>query len=92
MKYNKIEREMRKVMAFELAVRYCQEHGLSVDKLAEQQVHMLDDMIMFATPSGVEPKGLTNDLATMPIPALMLIYEDGKLRFEETEHTKRLLT
>ena len=92
MSYKDCEREMRKAMALELAVRYCQEHGLSVNKLATQEVCLLNSAVIFATPSGVEPKGLTNDLETMPIPTLMLIYEDGKLRFEETEHTKRLLT
>lgn len=85
------EKELAKAMAFDVATRYCQENGLSVEKLKTQQFTLFADIACFAQPSGVKPEGLVNDIKTQPYPTLILKADDGKLIVEQTEHTHKYL-
>ena len=62
----KMEEELEKALAVEYAKKYCIEHGLSIKKLQMQRFALSANECCFAQPSGVKPKGLTNDKETMP--------------------------
>lgn len=86
------EREMQKRLAFEYAKKYCSEHNLSTDKLMKQQFEIIYGSAIFAQPSDVEPKGLTNDAETMPRPTLIIKIDNDQLKIEQTEYTKQFLS
>jgi len=81
-----------KVIALEAAGRYCAENGLSLEKLKAQKCEIVENVMIFAQPTGVKPDGLRNDLATRPYPTLILkLDEKGNLLIETTEHTRKYL-
>ncbi len=90
-KKNAQENKIQKMLAFEYAKKYCAEHNLSVDKLLKQRFEFIYGSAIFAQPSGVEPKGLTNDRDTMPLPTLIIKLDNDELKIEQTEYTKKYL-
>ena len=82
-----------RAMALQCAEPYCEKYGLSVEKLKSEEFGVILDMIIFAHPTGVEPDGLCNDLATQPYPTLALrLDEGGKICCVETAYTRQYLT
>ena len=72
------------------AIEYCTNNNLSVDKLRNQKIIIIDD-IFFAQP--IETKnsdGLKTDFATRPKPTLIYRVNTGEI--EETEYTKKYLS
>ncbi len=91
-RYSKETQALQRALATECAVLYCKNHGLSVAKLKAQRFAIIQGVAIFAQPSEAKPDGLTNDLATQPVPTL-LIHQDGEtLKIETTEHTRRFLS
>ena len=83
---------LQRAMAEMCVVDYCREHDLSLDKLKTQRFETIADMMIFAQPTGVAPDGLCNDIATRPIPTLIIrLDESGNLVVEGTQHTKEYL-
>jgi len=83
---------LQRALAEACAAGYCREHGLSVDKLKAQRFETIADMMVFAQPTGVVPDGLRNDIATRPIPTLLIrLDESGNLVVESTPHTEKYL-
>lgn len=87
----KMQEELEKALAVEYAKKYCIEHGLSIEKLQMQRFVLSANECCFAQPSGVKPKGLTNDKETMPKVTLIIKFVDGQLQIEETEYTVQFL-
>ena len=88
----KSERDLQKKMALNLSKRYCQEHGLSFEKLKKQTFEFINGIAFFMQPSEVVPNGLLNDMETMPMPTLILKIADDDIVFEQTEYTKKYLS
>lgn len=86
------ERDLQKVMALNLLKPYCQEHGLSFEKMKKQKFEFINGVAFFLQPSEVKPIGLMNDMETMPMPTLILKIVNGDIVFEQTEHTKKYLS
>lgn len=85
-------KKLQRVMAEAYAADYLKKNGLSMAKLKMQRFEIIDDMMIFAQPTGVKPDGLRNDLATRPYPTLILkLDENGNLLIETTEHTRKYL-
>ena len=82
---------LEKKLALQASHEYCKNHGLSEDKLRKQLLHFIDDAAIFAAPSNVEPDGLRNDIATQPLPVLIIEVRDGTLVFRQTEYTQKYL-
>ena len=83
---------LQRAMAEACAASYCEAHGLSMEKLRSQRFETVADMMIFAQPTGVSPDGLRNDIATRPLPTLVLrLDEQGNLLVEGTQHTRRYL-
>lgn len=87
----KMQEELEKALAVEYAKKYYIEHGLSIEKLQMQRFALSANECCFAQPSGVKPKGLTNDKETMPKVTLIIKFVDGQLQIEETEYTVQFL-
>jgi len=88
----KMEREIQKVLALEALREYCDENKLSIEKLKEERFELSYNECSFFHPSDIKPEGLLNDKETMPKVTLMLKLEDGQLKIEETEYTKKYLS
>ena len=86
--YSKGTQALQKSLATEYALSYCRKKGLATDKLLKQR---FDDHAIFSQPSGVKPNGLTNDMATMPFPTLIITCDADGLHIETTEHTEKYL-
>ena len=82
---------LEKALALQASSEYCKKHGLSEDKLGRQRLYFIGDTAIFAAPSNVEPDGLKNDIATQPLPVLIVEVNDGALVFRQTEHTQEYL-
>lgn len=82
---------MQRALSLEVAKSFCQSNGLSFDKLKEQRFDFIYGTAIFSQPSGIEPKGLTNDRETMPLPTLIIKNIDGNIIFEKTEYTQKYL-
>ena len=81
-----------RAMALQCAEPYCEKYGLSVEKLKSQEFAVILGTIFFAQPTGIEPDGLRNDLATVPYPTLIMrLDEDGKICFQETAYTRQYI-
>lgn len=92
MQQNKKEQEkLQRAVVLEYVKDYCTDNGLSLDKLKQQQFYWIYGEAFFAQPSGVEPKGLTNDMDTMPMPTLIIKMDDDMLKIEQTEYTQKYL-
>lgn len=87
-------KRLERVKALEYAEKYCEQNGLSMNELKKQEFQRIGDMMIFAQPSDVEPDGLRNDIATQPLPTLVVrLDENGKMvKCEPTVHTKRFLS
>lgn len=84
---------LQRAVAEAAVTGYCHDHNLSLEKLKTQRFETVADMMIFAQPTGVSPDGLRNDLATRPIPTLVIRLDDnGKLSVEGTPHTERYLS
>lgn len=80
-------------LALSYAEKYCLQHDLSLEKLKTQRFEAVADRLVFAQPTGVQPDGLRNDIATQPVPTLILKADsEGKLQIESTEHTRKYLS
>lgn len=86
------EYALQRLMALQISRQYCAEHKLSFDKLSTQRFDFFNGIACFSQPSNVEPLGLTNDKATMPMPTLIIKHINGDIVFEQTEHTKKYLS
>ena len=82
---------LEKAITLQAAHEYCQNNGLSEAKLRDQLLHFVDNAAIFAAPSNVKPDGLRNDIATQPLPVLIIENQDGTLVFRQTEHTRKYL-
>ena len=87
----KEQEKLQRAFALEYAKQYCADNELSWDKLKGQQFYSIYGEAFFAQPSDIEPKGLTNDMETMPKPTLIIKMSDEKLIIEQTEHTHKYL-
>lgn len=85
------EREFLKALVLEYVKDFCVEHDFSFSKLQTQSFALSGNECAFAQPSDVEPQGLVNDMDTMPYVTLIIKFEDGQLKIEETEYTKIFL-
>ena len=82
-----------RALALNYAENYCRQHDLSLEKLKTQRFETIADTMVFAQPTGVQPDGLRNDIATQPVPTLILKADpEGKLQIETTEHTRKYLS
>ena len=85
-------KSLQRAMAEACAADYCRKHGLSLEKLKTQRFETIADMMVFAQPTGVIPDGLRNDIATRPLPTLVIRLDDsGNLVIEGTSHTEKYL-
>ena len=82
----------QKALAAQYASGYCREKGLSLEMLARQRIDIINNHAIFSQPSAVPPRGLVNDMDTMPIPTLIISFDEGKLTVQETENTKKYLS
>lgn len=94
--YTRVQRrngvqEIEKNLALSAANGFCKEHGYSMKKLEEKRLYLFDEEALFAVPSEMKPDGLKNDMATLPIPVLVLKRVDGKIVVEPTKHTEKCL-
>ncbi|MGN0468922.1 MAG: hypothetical protein ACI4GY_09385 [Acutalibacteraceae bacterium] len=87
----KLNNVMQRALSLEVAKPFCKSNGLSFDKLKKQRFDFIYGTAIFSQPSGVEPKGLTNDKETMPLPTLIIKNIDGEIVFEQTEYTEQYL-
>lgn len=87
----KQEKELARVLAFDVASRYCRANGLSIDRLREQRFEWIAGVAFFLQPSHVKPDGLANDIQTQPLPTLVIKNKDGALVVEQTEYTQKYL-
>lgn len=86
-----MEEELEKALAIEYVKNYCIEHGLSIEKLPTQRFALSANECCFAQPSDVKPQGLINDKETMPKVTLIIKFEEGHLKIEETDYTALFL-
>ena len=86
------EKDLQRLMALRISESYCAEQGLSFDKLKNQMFDFFNGAAWFLQPSGVTPKGLTNDKETMPKPTLIIRNVNGNIVIEQTENTQKYLS
>lgn len=86
------QEELQKAIVLEVMKGYCEQNGLSYEKLKKQRFYWIHGEAFFAVPSNVVPDGLRNDLETMPKPTLVVKLADGELQIKQTEHTKKYLS
>ena len=67
--------------AEQLAYDYLININANVKLLNDIETMIADDVAYFCKPSGVEPLGLTNDLATQPIPVLTCDLQNKTFKF-----------
>lgn len=91
MNQRKMEKELQKALAIAYVTPFCLENNLSLEKLQLQRFILSCNECAFAQPGGVQPNGLVNDAETMPQVTLIVKYEAGQLKIEETEYTKEFL-
>jgi len=77
-----------KEKALEIAKRYCENNGLSPEKLEDQYTQFISDKLIFVSFPPEKPDGLKNDLETQGIPTLLVC--DG-YSVVETEYTRLYL-
>ena len=88
----KTERETQRLLSLIVAKEYCENNGLSIEKVKGQHFFFAYDSAIFAQPSDVIPNGLCNDIDTQPKPTLIIRNQDGELMVEETELTRKILS
>ena len=65
---------------------YCKKNNLSLEKLDNQEQHLIYELFILAQPIEIENSdGLKTDLATQPRPTLIYHVDTGEI--EETEYT-----
>lgn len=82
---------VEKAIALQAVAAYCKANGLSLSKLSNQVFDVFDDAAVFVAPTGVAPDGLRNDLATQPVPVLIMEGSGNELVIRQTEHTARYI-
>ena len=82
---------IEKAIALKAAQDYCKGNGLSLNKLGEQLLFITDEAAIFAAPRKTESTGLNSDLESQPIPVLYIVWKNGQIDFQQTEHTKKVL-
>lgn len=60
-------------------------------KLRNQLLHSIGNIAIFAAPSDEKPDGLRNDIATQPLPVLIIEDQNDTLIFHQTKHTRKYL-
>jgi hypothetical protein len=93
-KQSEMEEATKRALALAVAKEYCKINNLSYDKLCKQRFYLVNQSAIFAQPSSFKSpsgSGLTNDMATMPMPTLILKNNDDVITIEETEHTRKYL-
>lgn len=84
---------LQRALALHYAEPYCIEHGLSVEKLKRQDFAVIIDQMIFAQPTGVKPDGLRDDIASQPLPTLIISLDaNNNIKVESTEHTRKYLS
>ena len=79
---------LQRALALHYAEPYCIEHGLSVEKLKKQVFAVIIDQMIFA-----QPDGLRDDIASQPLPTLILSLDaNNNIKVESTEHTREYLS
>ena len=74
----------------------CKEMAVDINKLKKCNVEQMGNNYVFALSKDNVPKqgripSLANDIATQPDIVLIMTVENGKLTFETTEYTPRIL-
>lgn len=87
----KMERELQKALAIAYVSPFCIKNNLSLEKLQSQRFILSCNECAFAQPSDIKPNGLVNDAETMPKVTLIIKFEEGQLKIEETEYTEEFL-
>lgn len=82
---------IEKAIAIQAVKPFCDRNGLSVEKLDRQIYDVYDNMALFLAPSNLKPDGLRNDMASRPIPVLILEKKNDALEIRQTEHTEKYL-
>ena len=82
---------IEKTIALQAVSGYCTENGLSMDKLSQLMYEVIYDTAVFLAPTGVEPNGLVNDIATQPVPVLIMEGKGNNLQIRQTEHTSNYI-
>ena len=72
----------------EKIIEFCRLHNFSEKKLDELYTQEINKKLYFIHSNDVEPKGLTNDLATAPHPVLIV---DINYNVTPTKYTKKYL-
>jgi hypothetical protein len=87
----RLDADSQKLAFLEVAKAYCNQHGLSFEKLRKQRFSLIYGEGYFGQPSEVKPNGLMNDLDTQPKTTLIIKNENGRLVVSETEHARKYL-
>lgn len=92
MNQRQIEREFQKALAIEYAKSYCKKNNLSVEKLQKQRFTLVCNECAFEQPTDIKSHQLVIDGVPKPYITLIIRYEEGELKIEETEYTKEYLS
>lgn len=82
---------VEKLIALHAVSDYCAANGLSIDKLSKLIYDVYFETALFLAPTGVEPNGLLNDIATQPVPVLIIEGKDDDLNIRQTEYTSKYI-
>ena len=77
---------------YDVARRYCNENGLSVDALDKQILSIGDGEGVFSQMKDVFANCLVDDMNTLPDVTLIVKKVNGNYVVKETEYTRRYLT
>lgn len=91
MNQRQIERELQKALAIEYAKDYCKKNNLSVEKLQKQRFTLVCNECAFEQSIDIKSHQFVIDGVPKPYITLIIRYEEGELKIEETEYTKEYL-
>ncbi len=91
MNKKEIENKLQKALTIEYIRDYCKKNKISIKKLEKEIFQLSYNCCGFFHPSDIEPKGLLNDMETLPKTTLIVKYENERLIIEQTEYTKEYL-
>lgn len=87
-----MEREFQKALAIEYLKEYLKENNLSINKLQTQRFFMVCNECAFEQPNDVMAEDYVIDGGDKSIITLIMKYENGEIRVEQTEYTKEFLS